>query len=545
MKRSGPARFSFRMVAVSLTSLVVVGAAIAAAIRESDAETPPAAGASPYATIAVENNDSQPSTSSTRIRFGAIVSSDGGAEAPGGPTTRGADFVDAYAQPQPNRNSHYAVQQAAAETPVRGAATAATSPTAGSPTSTAAASSDPFARSVPPAGSAMQKTPLPPPPNPLPTSAAPASPYGTTAAQPMSVGAISTLPSATTGDRYAAPPASAMPSASAATSAGIPASSIPSAAMPPASAYAPATTMPAAVEPRAAAPIAAPAPRAFENPPAARSAPSPFASQPPAAESPRATSNPDSSAPRTFSMPVAGPAGIGKPGEQALEGTQTPTLIVEKFAPPEIQIGKPAVFEILVRNTGTTVANNVEIHDVVPHGTTLTSSKPKAVGGQAGELVWQLGSLRPGDEATVQVELMPTTEGEIGSVATVHFSAAASARTVCTKPDLAIEVSSPRSVMVGDEVPLKIRVFNPGTGAATGVYLTEIVPAGMEHAAGGELEYEIGDLQPGETRELELALRAVKAGPCMNVIQGKGDGRVAAETKTQFEIVAPGACRRH
>lgn len=231
-------------------------------------------------------------------------------------------------------------------------------------------------------------------------------------------------------------------------------------------------------------------------------------------------------------------SGSGRPGEKALEGTQTPTLVIEKFAPPEIQVGKPAVFEILVRNTGTTVANDVEIHDLLPQGTQLTNTTPKAAQGRNGELVWTLGPMRPGDEATVQVEVLPTTEGEIGSIATVHFAAAASARTVCTKPEIAIEVSAPRSVMVGDEVPLKIRIFNSGTGAATGVYLTEVVPAGMEHAAGGELEYEIGDLQPNETRELELSLRAVKPGPCTNLIQGKGDGRVAAETKTQFDIVA-------
>ena len=231
-------------------------------------------------------------------------------------------------------------------------------------------------------------------------------------------------------------------------------------------------------------------------------------------------------------------SGSGRPGEKALEGTQTPTLIIEKFAPPEIQVGKPAVFEILVRNTGTTVANDVEIHDLLPQGTQLTGTNPKAAQGRNGELVWTLGPMRPGDEATVQVEVLPTTEGEIGSIATVHFAAAASARTVCTKPEIAIEVSAPRNVMVGDDVPLKIKVFNSGTGAATGVYLTEIVPPGMEHAAGGELEYEIGDLQPNETRELDLSLRAVKPGPCTNVIHGKGDGRVAAETKTQFDVVA-------
>lgn len=524
MKRSEPARFSPRMLAISGLAIAVVGVAVAAAIRETEAETPPvAATTNPYATIAVSGNDAPsgndaagPQNSTARIRFGAAISSDGDTAAPGGPTTRGAEFADYYAQQRPATDGRYAVTQAAAQAPVRGTPTpapaqATTSATASGGAS-GSASSDPFARNPAPPSTPLSKTPLPPPPNPLPTSAAATSaPFGPAA-----------------GDRYAAPSATPAPAATA-----------PS-ALPPSSAYAPASSAPPTTAmPTASAPIAAPPPRSFDNPPAARTAPAPFASQPAAAEPTRATAPVETSPPRTFSMPVAGPAGTGKPGEQALEGAQTPTLVVEKFAPPEIQIGKPAVFEIVVRNTGNSVANNVEIHDVVPHGTQLTSSTPKAGTGQSGQLIWQLGALRPGDEATVQVELMPTTEGEIGSVATVHFAASASARTVCTKPDLAIEVSAPRSVMVGDEVPLKIRVFNPGTGAATGVYLTEVVPSGMEHAAGGELEYEIGDLQPGETRELELALRAVKAGACMNVIHGKGDGRVAAETKTQFEIVAP------
>ncbi|MBL9082295.1 MAG: DUF11 domain-containing protein [Planctomycetales bacterium] len=529
MKRSEPARFSYRMLAISGLAIAVVGVAVAAAIRETEAETTPAATtANPYATIAVSGNDApsgepaSPQTSTARIRFGAAISSDGDASAPGGPTTRGAEFADYYAQQRPATEGRYAVTQAAAEAPVRGTPTPAPAQATTSATASAdasgTASSDPFARNPAPPSAPLSKTPLPPPPNPLPTSAgAVPAPFGPAA-----------------GDRYAAPPATAMPSATPAPTATAPSS------LPPSSAYTPASSMPTATAtPTASAPIAAPPPRSFDNPPAARSAPVPFAAQPAAAEPVHTTPTTETSPPRTFSMPVAGPAGTGKPGEQALEGAQTPTLVVEKFAPPEIQIGKPAVFEIVVRNTGNSVANNVEIHDIVPHGTQLTSSTPKAATGTNGQLIWQLGALRPGDEATVQVELMPTTEGEIGSVATVHFAASASARTVCTKPDLAIEVSAPRSVMVGDEVPLKIRVFNPGTGAATGVYLTEVVPSGMEHAAGGELEYEIGDLQPGETRELELALRAVKAGACMNVIHGKGDGRVAAETKTQFEIVAP------
>lgn len=232
-------------------------------------------------------------------------------------------------------------------------------------------------------------------------------------------------------------------------------------------------------------------------------------------------------------------SGIGRPGEKALEGTQAPQLTIEKIAPQEIQVGKPAVFEIVVRNVGGAAASEVEIHDLVPQGTQLKSSNPAAARGKAGELIWLLGAMKPGDEARVQMELMPTTEGEIGSVATVRFAAAASVRTICTKPELLVEVQMPRTVLAGDDVPVKIRVSNPGTGIATGIFLNEIVPAGMEHTAGGELEYEVGNLQPNESRELELTLRAAKVGTVTNVIQGEGDGALRSETKTQVEIVAP------
>lgn len=234
-----------------------------------------------------------------------------------------------------------------------------------------------------------------------------------------------------------------------------------------------------------------------------------------------------------------GIGGTGRPGEKALEGTQSPTLTIEKIAPQEIQVGKPALFEIVVRNVGNATATDVEIQDIVPQGTELKASNPAAVRGKAGELLWLLGAMKPGDEAKVQMELLPTTEGEIGSVATVHFAAAASVRTICTKPELVVEVQMPRIVLAGDDVPVRIRVSNPGTGIATGIFLTEVVPAGMEHTAGGELEYEVGNLQPNESRELELTLKAVKEGSVVNIIQGEGDGTLRSETKTTVEIVAP------
>jgi uncharacterized repeat protein (TIGR01451 family) len=240
----------------------------------------------------------------------------------------------------------------------------------------------------------------------------------------------------------------------------------------------------------------------------------------------------------SFSQAASGD-GTGRPGDVHLSGSQTPTLAIEKVAPPEIQIGKPAFFVIKVRNTGTVAAHGVEIHDTIPRGTQLLDTSPPAKRGADGTLVWELGTLKPGDEQSAELQLMPTSEGEIGSVATVTFRAEASVRTVATKPMLQIEVIGPSKVNKGEQLMLHITLSNPGSGAASGVTLTENVPQGLKHEEGKELELDIGTLKPGESRELDLALVAAEAGVVTNVITAAGDGKLTAEARTEVEVVAP------
>lgn len=231
--------------------------------------------------------------------------------------------------------------------------------------------------------------------------------------------------------------------------------------------------------------------------------------------------------------------GNGKPGEAKLEGQQTPTLIVEKIAPTEIQVGKPAEFTVHVRNTGRVDAHDVVVYDTIPQGTRLVETKPPATRATDGSLKFQLGTIQPGQEAIATIELMPLVEGEIGSVASVTFQAEVSVRTVATKPILVIEHNGPKIALVGEEIPLTITISNPGTGTATGVILEEDVPEGVEHPAGSSLEFEVGDLKPGESRELDLILTATKAGSVENIIRARADANILVEDRQQFEVVAP------
>ena len=94
-------------------------------------------------------------------------------------------------------------------------------------------------------------------------------------------------------------------------------------------------------------------------------------------------------------------------------------------------------------------------------------------------------------------------------------------------------------MLLGDETLLTFTVSNPGSGKATGVVLAEHIPAGLKHPGGSELEYTVGDLKPGESRQLQLRLKAVQAGTIANVITARADANLRAQHRFNLEVISP------
>ena len=311
-------------------------------------------------------------------------------------------------------------------------------------------------------------------------------------------------------------------------------------------------------------PFAPPAPAASVSPSAfaAPAVPVP-PPQPSPTSTPRQASPPPAFGPESFSglgppatpaatapaaRPVA-PAGLqatpesgqGRPGPSRLEGVQAPQLTVEKRGPREVQVGKPARYELLIRNVGTAAAHDVTLHDAVPAGTRLIATTPPAApgAGNTGDLVWSLGTLEPSAGTKVAMEVMPETEGEIGSVASVTFRADASVRSRSTKPAIFVEASTPKPVLVGDTITVSLVVSNPGTGPATGVVLVGTLPEGVTHPAGKELEFDVGQLKPAERRTIDLKLASASPGVHAMTVAARGDGQLMAEAAVPLEVTAP------
>lgn len=226
------------------------------------------------------------------------------------------------------------------------------------------------------------------------------------------------------------------------------------------------------------------------------------------------------------------------PGPDSLSGVQSPALTLEKIMPAEVQVGRPATFELRIRNVGQATAHEVVVTDRVPEGTELTGTAPEAqLSGDM--LIWRLPALQPGGETTVSMQVVPREEGELGSVAQVTFAAQAAARTRSTRPNVVLEVAAAPQVLVGDTLTLAIVLRNDGSGAAHGLYIEADVPEGLVHPAGRELENEVGSLLPGQSRSLNLALHAEQASRVATVVRVRDDAELSLVKEVETEVIAP------
>ncbi len=227
-----------------------------------------------------------------------------------------------------------------------------------------------------------------------------------------------------------------------------------------------------------------------------------------------------------------------RPGAATLDGPRSPALLIEKTAPQQVQVGRPATFHILVNNVGSVTAEEVTVTDAVPQGTRLVSTEPQAVI-QNDLMIWSLGRLTAGQTVRLTYVLVPEQEGELGSVAHVRFSALAGARTIATQPVLKLSVAAPHSVLIGQTVPLRIQLVNEGSGPAYNLLIEEDVPDGFSHPAGRALQNMVGTLQPGESRVLQLPLVAQQAGRAVNRVRVRDDQNELARAETPIDVLAP------
>ena len=199
-------------------------------------------------------------------------------------------------------------------------------------------------------------------------------------------------------------------------------------------------------------------------------------------------------------------------------------VTVEKTATPTaIARGSESVFTLTVRNAGPSVARDVELEDALPAGLTFVSVDDARCSEAAGTVSCAFGDLAVDVPVTVHVTVTGSLEGAWRNEATVTTTTPQPPggglpdrddATVNVGPvaELAIVKTGPATVAAGGEVTWQLEVANNGPDPATGVTVTDTLPAGTTFVsassgcaeAGGVVSCAVGALAVGERATLEL-----------------------------------------
>lgn len=220
----------------------------------------------------------------------------------------------------------------------------------------------------------------------------------------------------------------------------------------------------------------------------------------------------------------------------APRGPQTPELKIEKIAPTEAEVGESVIYAIIIRNVGGSDAKDVIVEDRIPRGAQLEGTIPQAYLND-GKLSWQLGTIEPGGERKIQLKVVPIEAGQIGSVATVSFASAVSASIKVNAPKMTIDMTGPTEVVFGEPMNFQFTLRNLGQGVAKSVYLRAILPPGLKHPGGNDLEYESGTMAPGSEKIIDLSIMAEHEGVYTINAQVTNDGKTHADTRADVSVI--------
>lgn len=215
-----------------------------------------------------------------------------------------------------------------------------------------------------------------------------------------------------------------------------------------------------------------------------------------------------------------------------------PKLSLTKRMPSEVLICDPIPVTLVITNTGTGVAQDVEIKEVLPSGLTTADGKTS--------ITQEIGSLQSKESREVSLTLKAEKTGQYTNVATAAgiggLSAESNSTTVIVKqPILAIEKTGPEKRYVGRKITYDIQVSNEGDGPATSTVIEDTIPANTSFVsasnggtfAGNTVTWNVGTLQPQDSEKISVTLRAESIGKAENKTIAKA---VCAESTSASAI---------
>jgi uncharacterized repeat protein (TIGR01451 family) len=194
-----------------------------------------------------------------------------------------------------------------------------------------------------------------------------------------------------------------------------------------------------------------------------------------------------------------------------------PKLLLKASAPEKVLVGDAAAITLTVSNPGDGAADKVKIHALLSEG--LEHAR-------GNKIDFDIGDLTAGDTKTVTLLCATKIGGaqhcEAIAEADGGLNGKDNAVVNVIQPRLDLQLVGPGLRYLERKALYTLKVTNPGDAAATNVTVGDMVPVGFKVLAasdGGRHDFStrtvswfLGEIAPGQTREVKLEVQAINPG---------------------------------
>ena len=224
-------------------------------------------------------------------------------------------------------------------------------------------------------------------------------------------------------------------------------------------------------------------------------------------------------------------------------------------------VGSNVTFTVSISNNGPSAATGVSVNYSVPAGYTLVSATPSV--GTWASSTWTVGNIANGSGAALTVISKVNSTGPYSNTATIMGSEtdptagnniAIKATVPVTPAPVSTDISATQSVsnsapIFGTEVTFLVTVLNNGAIEATGVSVSDVLPAGYalvsastSIGAWAAPNWTVGKMASGSSAKLTIVAKVMETGPYDNTVTAtvtETDVNTANNTATSSIVPVP------
>ncbi len=229
----------------------------------------------------------------------------------------------------------------------------------------------------------------------------------------------------------------------------------------------------------------------------------------------------------------------GQMGERQVETSGE--LDITKTVPEQIVMGRTMTYTLNVQNSSGGDLSGVVITEELPEGFEFVSANPEPSSIDGRNLIFRVPEMREGAGGNIEITGTPQQVGDLSACTSYEFDRGACATFTVVNPELAITKSGPEQASVCTPIEYTYVLSNEGDTAVEDVMLYDALPEGMMFVddGDGEMEMEIGTLEPGQSVEKKVMVKAERAGEAGSYAYARGSLDEVKSKSVQTTFVAP------